>query len=204
MSISSIAMAQPPSAQIKDVLQRPLIVGASVSGDFLTPSPGKRLALRYTTSEHIKVIAKSGKPARETLKAVTETSLKDRTSVIGVDLFFWDSFGGSVQDSFQELEKLKSLAQKMKLPLILGEIPELNPQFQPHARQLNAKIHEFCKAENHCKVLPLNSLLRKVLREGSITQNGQKYPLPSLLPDGLHISAPASEYLADRILELLH
>lgn len=202
MSISSIAMAEASPSQVKDILQRPLIVGASVSADFLTPSPGKRLALKYTSNDQIKVIARNGKPAREVLRSVTESSLKDRTAIIGIDLFFWDSFGGSIQESFKALENLKTLSEKLKLPLVLGEIPELSPQFQPHARNLNAKIHELCKTENLCKVLPLNSMLRKVLIDGHITQNGQKYSLQSLLPDGLHISAPASEYLSKRILDL--
>jgi hypothetical protein len=202
MSISTVAEAKASAVEMKQILQRPLIVGASVSGDYLTSSPGKRLALRYTSSEHIKVMARNGKPAREVLKSVNESMMKDRTAIIGIDLFFWDSFGGNINESLSALEKLQKLSSKNKLPLVLGEVPELSPQFQPHAKTLNKKIHELCKLESLCRVLPLNSLLRKVLIEGHIEQNGTKYPLQSLLPDGLHIAEPASDYLADRILEL--
>ncbi len=203
MTLTSIAHAKSDSSQVKKILQRPLIIGASVSGDFLTPSPGKRLALNYTSHDQIRVIARNGKPAREVLKAVDELVLKDRTAVIGVDLFFWDSFGGSLPESLKSLERIQEMSAKLNLPLVLGEVPQLSPQFQPHAASINKRMHELCKAERNCKILPLNSLLRKVIVDGHVVQKGVTHTLESLLPDGLHIGAPASEYLADRILEVL-
>jgi len=191
------------SSKLAQVLHRPLIIGASVSGDYLTASPGKRLALRYTSAEQIKVIALKGYPGREILKSVNESTLKDRTAVIAMDLFFWDSVKGSVPESLKALQKLIDLAAKNKIPLVIGEIPEFSPQFQPHAEILNKRIHELCKNSSECRILPLNHLLRQALMDGYIIQGGIKYSIQSLLPDGLHIAAPASDYLADKISELL-
>ncbi|RYZ79224.1 MAG: hypothetical protein EOP06_27585, partial [Proteobacteria bacterium] len=53
-SISTSASSELDSKRedrIKAALQKPLIIGASVSGDYLTESPGKRLALRYTKKD---------------------------------------------------------------------------------------------------------------------------------------------------------
>lgn len=203
MSISVVAEAKASTNSIKSVLQRPLVIGASVSGDYFTASPGKRLSLRYTEADQIVVMARNGKPAREVLKALDEDKLKGRTAIIGLDLFFWDSFGGSLSESLSSLEKLRKLAAEKKLPLILGEIPLLSPQLQPHASNLNKRIHEICKGDTGCKVLPLNSMLKQVILKGHIIHRGERFSLDKLLPDGLHIAEPASEYLADRLAELI-
>lgn len=200
MDISAVAFE---SSYLHQVMERPLILGASVSGDHFTPSPGKRLALRSTSLEKIKVLSFKGYPGREILMSVNESTLRDCTAVVALDLFFWDSVKGSVPESLKALHKLADLTAQKKIPLIIGEIPTFSATFQPHADILNKRLYEMSSQAPHCRVLPLNQLLRQVLMEGSILHKGVRYSVSSLLPDGLHISAPASEYLADCTAELL-
>lgn len=196
-SFAATVALTPPN--LKDVLKRPLIVGASVSGDFLTQSPGKRLALRYTTADQIKVIAANGKPGREMLKFVDKDTLRDRTAIIGLDLFFWDSFAARPHETLKEIERLVKLAEEKKIDLVLGEVPEFVPHLQKSAAAINQKIAEVCAAHPRCHRLALHSILMKTLRDGYVLQDGKKVPVENLLPDGLHISAPASEFLAEEI-----
>lgn len=194
--------ADKQKSPLNKILQRPLIVGASVSADHLSPSPGKILALRYTDAKDVKVIAKGGTMGREVLKSVSENMMKDRSAIIGLDLFFWDSFSPSPQESLYAVDKIVDLASRKNIPLVLGEVPALVPFRQMSLGVINNKIKEVCKKYSQCKILPLNALLQKTLLNGYIEQGGKKHSLDGLIPDGLHIARPASEYLADQIQSL--
>ena len=203
MSIHGTAFAKDfPMTQLQEAFARPLILGASVSGDFLTESPGKRLALRYTKLAQITVIAKKGTAGKELLKSMPASALKDRTSIIAMDLFFWDSFAANPAESLKAMDRLVKLAQQQKIPIVLGNVPALMPTRQPSVDAINKQIKELCQNYSSCKILPLDLILQKILKEGHITQDGKRYGLETLLPDGLHISKPASEYLADQILAI--
>lgn len=191
--------ADKQNVKLNKIMQRPLIVGASVSADHLSPSPGKVLALRYTEAKDIKVIARSGTMGKEVLKSVSETTMNDRSAIIGLDLFFWDSFAVSPQESLHAVDRIVSLASKKDIPIVLGEVPALVPFRQTSLGTINHKIIEACKKYAQCKILPLNMLLQKTLLNGYIEQGGKKHTIENLIPDGLHIARPASEYLADQI-----
>ena len=200
--ITTAALAGTPQIKLDEAFKKPLIIGASVSADYQTQSPGKRLALRYTTEKEVHVMAQRGKPGKEVLQSLKLDSLKDRTAIVGLDLFFWDSFNGSPMESLKAMEKLFKMAKSLNIPLILGEVPELVPFYQKSVFAINDKMKELCQGYSSCKILPLNQILRKTLSDGFIIQGGKKYSIEALLPDGLHLATPASEYLADRIAEL--
>ena len=189
-------------AMLKQAMQRPLILGASVSGDYLTASPGRRLALRFTKPESIRVIARKGTPGREIMKHVSDSVVSDRTSIICVDTFFWDSLAANSDAGVRSIERLVDFAKAKDIPLVLAEVPEVLPWLQKSAAALNRKIVETAASYAKCLVLPLNTILRETLERGHIVQNGKRYGLEMLVPDGLHIAEPASEYLADRIAAL--
>lgn len=203
MALSYPSVRSETYADLTQLFKKPLILGASVSADYFTESPGKRLALRYTSKEQIKVTALRGKAAKEILKPVTESSLKGKSVVIGLDLFFWDSFLPGVHDSLAALERLVAQTERQGTALILGEVPELMPQRQTQLNLINKKMYELARRYSHLRILPLNSILRKIQRDGFIFHEGQKYGLEELLPDGLHISEIASDYLANQISETL-
>ncbi len=188
---------------LKNVLERPLIVGASVSADHFTASPGKRLALRHTTADRIKVVAVNGRPGREVLSRVNDSVLKDRSVIIGMDLFFWDTFATSPGESLKAIDKLIASASEKNIPLVLGEVPALMPHMQPSLTAINKRLTDACASYKACKLLPLNQILVKTLTDGFILHEGKKYTLDTLVPDGLHIASPASEFLANEIEKLL-
>lgn len=197
------AHAMAAQTSVKEILQKPLIIGASVSAGYGTPSPGKRLALRYTTDANVRTIAQNGKPGKEVLRSISAKSLEDRTAIIGLDLFFWDSTHASAKVSIEALRSLVALAKKQNLPLVLGEIPGLLPSHQPSREALNLEMAQACRTYDRCVLLPLDEILHKVIADGSLEYKGKHYGLMDLLPDGLHLGPVAADYLADRILEAL-
>jgi hypothetical protein len=192
-----------PAQNLQQLFQKPLIVGASVSADYFTESPGKLVALDYTSSDHIKVLAKNGKPSTHILSQVTESLVKDRTIIVGVDLFLWDSFTPSAAQTLEQMDRLIHLSEKYKIPVVLGEIPTLLPGTQKSAAIINRKLYEHCQSKVDCYVLPLHDLMVKTLTDGYIDHQGRRYDLQTLVPDGLHIARPASQFLAEQIKNLL-
>ncbi len=186
------------------MLKKPLIIGASVSADALAPSPGKTLALRYTSIENIRTLALGGRPGRDTVKTLKAEDFQDRSIVLGLDLFFWDSARGPVEESVQALHQVISEAKKHNLPLVLGEIPELLYGKQPFRGRLNEEIIQACAAYRACTIMPLNELHEEIKRVGYLkTLRGKTLSLKEIIPDGLHVSGAASEDFADRLEKLL-
>ena len=202
--VSTTAVAKTDLEQnLKKVLETPLIVGASVSGDYFVESPGKILALKYTSPRQIQVLTQRGKTSTEILKHFSEKSVKGRSIIIGIDLFFWDSFHSLPQLALQQLEKIVNLAEKNKIPLVLGEVPLLSPLMQKSSSVINKKMHELCRRTTQCFILPINKKKKKTMADGFLNHEGQRYDLRSLIPDGLHIARPASQFLANQIKKLL-
>lgn len=193
--------AKPPL--LETIMQKPLILGASVSADWASKSPGKLLAMRYTDEREIKTIAFGGKSGSFVLKKVHDDHLKDRTVVIGLDLFFWDATLRTADETLKEMKRLLSLVKARNIPLILGEVPLLMPGMQPQAALINQEIRKACETYSKCSVLPFTSMLMKVLSEGSLEYKGKRYSLRELIPDGLHIGPIASQYIADHLHESL-
>jgi hypothetical protein len=189
--------------KLKTMLSHPLIVGASVSADYYTKSPAKRLALRYTTLDQISILARNGTPGKLTIVGITPELLHDRSIVIGLDMFFWDATQVDAVPSLAAIEKLVALTQTAKIPLVLGNVPSLMPALQPRRAMINAKIASVCQPENGCYMLDLDSIFHKTMHAGGVIFRGKHYGLQDLLPDGLHIADVAAEYLADSLEQLL-
>jgi hypothetical protein len=90
------------------LLSTPLILGASVSDNYKgVQSPGRLLALKNTARERITTVARNGATAENILAELDFGVLKDHTSVIALDLLFWDSF---TTDPSTSLELVGELA----------------------------------------------------------------------------------------------
>lgn len=185
------------------VLERPLITGASVSADWSTSSPGKTLALRYTEKSKIKTIAFGGRPGRDVIKEIRPEAVKDRSIIMAVDFLFWDSTLSEPAPSIKALTSLMTQARDQGIPIVLGEIPELLPGRQGQRAQLNQEIKAQCAAYSQCVLMPFDHLHQKILKDRYLEIKGRKYTMKELVPDGLHLSVPTSEYLADTMLALL-
>jgi hypothetical protein len=188
---------------MKDLFLRPLIVGASISADWAAHSPGKRLSSRYTRPSDIRVIARGGQPGSKMLGQVGARELSDRTIVIGFDLFFWDSARADAADSLRELRRLVIETARLGIPLVIGDVPELLPGFQPGRKELNQMIRRAGVSNDHVFTVPLDDLYQRILREHSLEIGGRNYSFLDLVPDGLHIGETASDFLADLIFDTL-
>ena len=180
-------------------LSRPLIIGASVSAGAGTVGPGTRLSLRYTQGSNIQIFARGGTPGAKLAAGLNENLFSGVSSVIAVDFLFWDSTLEDPAPSFEALGKLLSLSQARGIPVVLGDVPELLRNGQPSRQRLNEMIRASCTLARHCQVLALDQLYTKLQREGTLEIRGRRYTQQEILPDGLHLSAPASEHIADLI-----
>lgn len=209
MASAAFSYAAPPDGEkpgekLKTLLQRPLIIGASVSNDRGAQSPGKKLALHYTSLENIKLIARNGSGGFKILRGLEEAEISDRSVILALDLFFWDStLKSSLDLSLEELGRLTRMAEKLNIPLVIGEVPDLLPGFQPARLHINDAIEDRCADERRCYMLSLDPLLRELRENGFLTFKGRRLTMKDLVPDGLHLSSVGSELLAEQLKELL-
>jgi hypothetical protein len=194
---------RPAPREVAQVFRAPLILGASVSADYGTASPGRRASLRYTEPSRIRAIAQGGTPGVEIVSRMRENDVRDRSVVIALDLFFWDSTVADPSRSLAAVQRLTQWTAAQGIPLLLGDIPLLLPGRQPQRARLNQAIRAQCRRTTQCVLVPLDALHQQVIRDGFLTIHGKRYALPELVPDGLHLSPPASEFLADTLVALL-
>jgi hypothetical protein len=182
----------------RELFARPLIAGASVSADWASLSPGKRLSYRYTDKPNVVTVARSGHPSLDVIPLLTDKVLSDRSIIVGFDLFFWDSVNENPQASIDGMKALVAKAKKRGIPVVFGDIPELLAGHQPGRAKLNKALREL-RANGHCVLVELDELHRDVMRHGGLKVNGRLYTLRELVPDGLHIGDVAGEFLADLV-----
>ena len=188
---------------LRRALARPLITGASVSADYSSFSPGKKLALRYDPHVDLRLIARGGTPGAETIKRLSKASVADRSAVIAVDFFFWDATRANPAESLRALDELLALTGAHDLPLVLGDIPELLPGRQPSRLKLNEALRKAADSSPRVGIMPFEALLERILSEGTLEIKGRRYHLLELVPDGLHLAQVAGDFLADLLEEVL-
>jgi hypothetical protein len=166
----------------KKLLAAPLITGASVSADWNSLSPGKRLALKYTDSEKIRTRAVGGRAGVETIKALKDGDFTGRSIVFALDFLFWDSTLESISGSLLALDQLIYKTKKNHIPLVLGEIPALLPPGrQPQREKLNKAIHTKCVASENCYVMAFDQLHRQIRRDGYLVIKNRRFTLRELI-----------------------
>ena len=188
------------NTNLKTIFRRPLIIGASVSSGYATLGPGTRAALRFTSKSNIRNIARNGMRGAA-YRNLNTSFLKNYSVIIAVDFLFWDSVRSDFKESVRALDHLLNSAASLGIPVVIGDIPELIP-FQFNRSRLNREIRARCKTKNRCYVLPLVELHRQAEEEG-IMIRGKRYEYRDLTTDGLHLNSMGSEYLAEKIIELL-
>ena len=199
----SIAKKNLTTKDLERVLQKPLIVGASISANYGTDSPSRRLALHYTDTGDVATHAFGGRPGKDTWTSLSQELLKDRTAILAMDLFFWDSTLRDSKESVKTLEDLMKKAKKQDLIVVLGEIPELLPGRQPQRQKLNQVLKDACSDYDKCYLMPFIELHAKVMRDRYLMIDGKRMTFTELVPDGLHLSDTASHYLANVMREVL-
>lgn len=190
--------ARPP---LDRLFAHTLVVGASISADLKTASPGRLLARKAGAESSLVSIARAGAPGSEVVAALTASHVKAATVVIGVDLFFWDSTRGCASglaavDSFFEMTRAPCA------PVVIGNIPALRTNGdRPCREQLNLRIAAACKAAPACFLLNLDRMFQDASSPAGLLSDGRRYTLDDILSDGLHLSAAGSRLVARRIEE---
>jgi hypothetical protein len=187
--------------ELDKALERPLILGASISANHNeVESPGRLMAKDYGFLPAVQQIAKPGARGKNLLKEVTDEALKDRSILIGLDLLFWDSTEWMCGESLVELKTFLSRTENLKIPIVLGKIPRLRTvPAQPCQKTLNEALEDLCKLEKLCFPIPLDEIYSRISREGGAKIGEVFHPENQLLPDGLHLSTKGSELLSTKI-----
>lgn len=188
--------------ELAEVLQTPLIIGASVSADFHTPSPGKRLSLEYTTSDHITNTAFMGSRGVKQVGRLGDALLADRSIVFGIDLFFWDSLRSSTDETVHAIHKIVVAARPLPGGLVLGTIPALLPG-QRSRDFLNGVIRSVCTEAVNCHLYDIDRRNEEITAAGGIDFEGRHYTRRALTLDGLHLSTLGSKIIAAELEQLL-
>lgn len=180
-------------------LQRPLIIGASVSSGFLTKGPGERAAAWYQGTPTN--VAHSGASGHQ-FSGISGASLAPYTSIIAVDFLFWDSTSEDVGPSLAALRRLEAAAERAHVPLVLGDIPNLIGT-QVSRDVLNQAIHSTCRKSRGCLLLNLDQLHRQAYWAG-VPIDGESYHYSRLTFDGLHLNERGADYVARMIVDVLN
>jgi lysophospholipase L1-like esterase len=180
------------------LLSTPLILGASVSDNYKgVQSPGRLLALKNTARERITTVARNGATAENILAELDFGVLKDHTSVIALDLLFWDSFTTDPSTSLELVGELILKLGKLGIPIILGSIPGSFGSMQPSLARLNDEVERFASIYANCIEFPLDRFFKALIKDGGIHHNDRFFTKSAIMPDGLHLSHEGSSLLAD-------
>lgn len=192
------AASQAWAYDLAKILERPLISGASMSADWGSTSPGKRLAQQY--SRDIETVATPGASSLSIWGELKE-AIDGRSAVIALDLFFWDTRRATPDT--QVLKALLKKAAERNLPLVLGDVPEVFRGQQPGRAAMNEALRAQCAAYAHCRLFSLDAVYRKLNQDHGLTIDGRFYGRDELLPDGIHPGDVASREIANRLAALL-
>ena len=203
VSLSLCASVSTQAKSIEETLSRPLILGASVSSGYSTSGPGTRASLRYTVKDQVLNLAVSGKSAIETLRRLP-ADLTRFSAIIAIDLFFLDSTLESSIPSQELMLKLIRSAKAARIPLVLGDIPELWLDHQPGRYYLNEQIRYACKPGNGCYLFSLDGFMSTWTRNGGEVIGGKFLGRRQMTSDGFHPTPVVAEYLADKLIDILH
>jgi hypothetical protein len=180
-----------------------LILGASVSAAAADRNPAKRFLQARGKLSGALLHAHSGQPGAFVLPKLAHTVLDQASSVIAVDLMFWDSVMGlsEPRESRAFLRGFFKAVSARKTPIIIGRVPGFHP-LQIHRDELNDAIER--EVENYplAKMLMLDELFERVMRDEGVHLDGRHHRIEDLIPDGLHPGPEAAELIA-REIELL-
>jgi hypothetical protein len=189
------------AANLKKIFRNTLILGASVSSGKVTDGPGTRAARRF--GGKVTNLAEPEQPVTDYEDDFNADYLEGYTSVIAIDLLFWDSSHFRVGPSIAKFDQLLAATSAKGIPLVIGDIPKLLSWWKQISRaSLNRHIRRECVPAKHCYVLAFEDLHKQATGSG-IEIGGKRYRFEELVADGLHMNAIGSNHVAGMIVDLL-
>ncbi len=190
------------AADLNQVFSNTLVLGASVSRGFAAPGPGTIAAKRH--KGRVKIIAEDEKPGAS-YGIFTPQSLAGYSSVIAVDFLFWDTATWFLNGpTYKSLNSLIASAEANKIPLVLGDVPNLVGWLaQPSRNTINAYLESVCLAERNCFIVPFVDLHEQAMETG-ILIGTKTYTFEQLMADDeLHLNPTGSQHISGMIIKLL-
>ena len=195
------------------------------TGHFFGQSPAKILTKHYARGEVLADFSAAyGNPVgfRQIEQILRSDLLSQATSIVGIDAFYWDAAWQYCGATEKRITSLIRKAREKKVLLILGTVPEENPEsvtwnsfgsyreyiWTPpdHAclTSINNTLLRDCKVQNGCFLVDVHGLIQRLNQTGSLAlENGKEYSLSELRPDGVHLSDYGSLVLVQEILRTL-
>lgn len=179
------------------LLDKALIVGASVSGQTYAPDPTTLLVERYGEPGGIVRRVKPGRPSTEILELVSDDDIRKASVVSALDLFFWDTRGGDCEAAAGRAVRFVERVTALGRPLVVGNVPDSGGDC---SKTVSAVIGKAC-AGPLCRVADLRGLYAKVRQERKLVVAGVEVPAEALFADKerLHPSRLGSQAIADRL-----
>lgn len=183
-------------------------VGASVSGGWAGTPPAQLLAQKlgesYLQDTHIGALGGASH-----LVPVLLPETWQARYIVGIDLFFWDSYA---DDCTKSLEQMNHLLQRAEGTLVIGTVPVIEVSWwlrilaltsgstQACRQTINQALQLLCLRPK-CILIDIDGLVAKV-PEG-LMLDGELLKGRSLMPDGLHSNTRFNEIVARVIYEQL-
>jgi hypothetical protein len=186
---------------LRELLKRPLILGADLSSDEFSRNPVQRLVRPY--SKKPEVMARAGATSRDFLPSIEKRNLKSHSVVMALDLFNHDAESSNVASSVKNLKRLVEITARDEVPLVLGEIPVVAGRAQPGRAKLNFEINRLCRAPHGCFLVPLAQLQEKISQDQGLMLGERDFTVKELYRGGSRVSEPMAAYLTEGLQEIL-
>lgn len=147
--------------------------------------------------------ARDGMSAGQQLSSLSDSDLDEATSLVALDLFFWDAYRGCV-GTWAAVDRLFS--RPLPAVVVIGNVPALpfarvlgGSSAAPDCRpRLNELLRERCAARHGCVLVDLDAMQRE-LDDGRIGAS-RRCGRADLMADWLHPNPAGSALIASRIL----
>ena len=186
---------------MRELFARPLILGASISANFVRKGPADRALERLGGQPRPVRLAGNGMTARRLSRRLDREAVAKASVVIAIDYLFWDASVPNLAKSLAALRKLVSLTEEEGVPLFLATIPKVTFKlWQWNREAINEALRAEAKAHPHVILIDLDQMNREITRKGSFRIGRERFAPDQIAPDGIHLSSAASEYVALEIL----
>jgi hypothetical protein len=211
-----------PQEAKKELLARVGVLGASVSAGYGTNITLAEVLDVAIKSKHKVIDASSTMVFMDPDhwgKTFLDRLEKEKvTVVIGLDFFFWYSYGIlSAQERFTYLKKGFAFADKLKCPLIVGDIPDMHDAVgkmlraeqvpsKEELRALNKQLREWAAERPMVHIVPLSAWIDALKKGKPLAVNGKMVTFKKgelLQEDNLHAKKAGIAVLAVKSLESL-
>lgn len=164
---------------------------------------------------------------QEMLEGKYRETFQRSSLVIGVDAFYWDAIWencgtGAMFTAEEAIDRLTNEARKTKKTLILGNVPDENPDnvlidsealginglwYRPNpvcVERINRKLQESCHTRDNCYIIDFFSMVAELNAGRTLKLNdGSSFDLLSMRPDGVHLSVYGSRFVYEQMVKLL-